>query len=139
MMARSKLFYWYAALVIIFAGLLIVPAPDHATLVKYHISALTLRIITLTLIIPEALIWFAAFFGYSKLKHYSQLIETSKDGRQIAKIARGLLLLAISLPFAAIFSNVLALIAAHSPSFKSACRYFQLRSTDLSAAHLLIH
>jgi hypothetical protein len=119
MSVKSKIFYWYAAFVIAFTLVLLLPAPDSATLVRYHISALGLRLLDATFIIPEALIWFAAFYGYAKLHSYSQLIQTGKDGKQIARLATGLLLLAVGLPVGAILGGILSIIAAHEPSFKN--------------------
>ncbi len=120
MKVKSKIFYWYAAFLITFILLLLLPAPDRATMVRYHLSALGFRVLDFTFIIPEALIWFAAFYGYEKLHSYSQLIRTGKEGRQIAKLARGLLILAVGLPLEAIFSGILSIIATHVPSFKNA-------------------
>ena len=114
---RRRILGAYVVLVIVFSAIVLFPAPDHTTLVKYHLSALAMRLILLTLIIPEAAIWFAAFYGSYKLQRYSQLIKGSEDGRHIARLAHGLLLLAIGLPTAAIVGGTLSIIAAHNPGF----------------------
>jgi len=119
MKVKSKIFYWYVAFLLAFTLLLLLPAPDKATLIKYHLSAAGLRMLDLTFIVPEALIWFAAFYGYEKMQRYSQLIKTGDEGKQIAKLARGLLILAIGLPVNAIFGAILSIIAAHEPAFKN--------------------
>ncbi|MEJ0072491.1 MAG: hypothetical protein WDN27_00110 [Candidatus Saccharibacteria bacterium] len=120
MRLKSRIFYWYSAFVVAFIGLTLFPAPDKATLIRYHITSAELRALDFTIIIPEVLIWFAAFYGYQKLYRYSQLIKASKDGRQIAKLARGLLLLSLGLPITTIIGGILSIIAAHNPGFKSA-------------------
>lgn len=117
---RRKILGAYVTLVLVFTAIMLLPAPDHATLVKYHLTSLALRLILLTLIIPEAAIWFAAFYGSYKLQRYSQLIKESEDGRQIRRLAHGLLLLAIGLPTAAIAGGILSIIAAHHPGFTAA-------------------
>lgn len=117
MKIKSKLFYWYVTLLVLFIALTLIPSPDTATLIKYHLTPLGVRLLDLTVIFPEAIIWFAAFYGYQKIQHYSQLIRTGKEGKQIAKLSRGLLLLAIGLPVIAIMSSILTIIASHHPSF----------------------
>lgn len=113
MRVTSKIFYWYVVFLVVFIALSLVPSPDAAALIKYHLTSLQLRSLQLTLIIPEAAIWYAAFYGYHKLQLYSQTIRAGAEGRQISKLAHGLLLLALSLPVNAILSTVLALIASH--------------------------
>ncbi|HSX30316.1 MAG TPA: hypothetical protein VLE99_00150 [Candidatus Saccharimonadales bacterium] len=119
MKLKSKIFYCYAALVIVFTLLTLLPTPDKATLIKYHLSASGLRFLTLTLLIPEFAIWLAAFYGYAALQRYSRLIHSAADGQQIAKLAQGLFMLAIGLPVSAIVSSVLAIIASHHPPFQA--------------------
>lgn len=116
---KSRIFYWYVAFVLAFICIALIPTPDKATLTKYHLSASSVRILDLTLIIPEAGIWFAAFYGSQKFYRYSQLIKGSKDGPHIAKLSRGLLLLAFGLPIVALTSSILNLIALHHPGFKN--------------------
>ena len=116
---KSKIFYWYTAFVLMFICLVLIPTPDKTTLAKYHLSITGLRILDLSLVIPEAGIWFAAFYGSQRFHHYSQLIKTGKDGPHIAKLSNGLLLLSFGLPIAAIFSSILNIIALHNPDFKS--------------------
>jgi hypothetical protein len=119
MRLKSKIFYWYAAFIVLFAGITLFPAPDKLTLTKYHISSMELKTLQLTIIVFEAVIWYIAFYGYNKLHRYSQLIKAGKEGKQIDKIAQGLLVLSIGLPIAAIVSSALSVIAAHHPSFQA--------------------
>lgn len=120
MKAKSKIFYWYAALVAAYLALALIPAPDHVTLVKYHLTNVSIRLLYVTLFIPLFLIWFAAFYGYRKLYKYKQLIQNNRDGKQVALLTRGLLVLALGLPLSSILSNILNLIARHNVSFTAA-------------------
>jgi hypothetical protein len=120
MNVKSKIFYWYVAFLVLFIGFTLLPAPDAITLAKYHISSLTLRLLGLTFVIPEAIIWYIAFYAYEKIRQYSQLVKVGREGVQIAKIARGLLILSVGLPVAAIFSSMLTLIASHHHEFTAA-------------------
>ena len=117
MKIKSKIFYCYVALVATYIAVMLLPAPDPATLTRYHLSILSLRLLDFTIIIPMAAIWYAAFYGYTKLHAYGQLIKDNKDGKQVARLARGLLTLAIGLPLSSILSNALHVIARDHPSF----------------------
>ncbi|HSX43556.1 MAG TPA: hypothetical protein VLF59_05745 [Candidatus Saccharimonadales bacterium] len=116
---RSKFLYWYSALLAVFTCLTILPAPDKATLVKYHLTTLDVRLLSVTLIIPEAIIWFVALFGAESLQRYSRLIKGGAEGKQVHTLARGLFLLAIGMPLASIFSAALNVVTVHRPSFKA--------------------
>ena len=120
MKVKSKIFYGYAALVLAYLLLSLLPAPDHATLVKYHLTPTSVRLLQLTIIIPLLFIWLVAIYGYQKLFRYSSLIRSDKDGKQIFRMSRGLLILAVGLPLSSILSSLLAIITAHNPGFKPA-------------------
>lgn len=91
-----------------------------ATLHRYHITAGQLRWLDITIILPLAAIWGAAFYGYHKLSTYSRLIRQAKDGRQIAKLTKGVLILVLGLPLNSIISQILKLIGVHHTSFTAA-------------------
>ena len=120
MKVKSRIFYWYAALVIAYLLLSLLPAPDHASLAKYHLTPTSARLLDLTIVIPVLFIWFVAFYGYQRLYRYAALIRSDKDGKQLFRISRGLLILAIGLPLSSILSAIMAVIAAHNPGFKPA-------------------
>jgi len=111
MNVRSKLFFGYLFALIIYAGFTLLPAPSPITLAQYHLSALELRLIDVTIIILLAGIWFAGFYGYAKLRTYSQLIRGSKDGKPVAWLTHGILLLALWLPISMVISAILNYIS----------------------------
>ena len=117
MKLRSRLFYGYATLVIVYCLLTLLPAPDHTTLVKYHLHPAGLRLLDATLLVPIFVMWFAVFYGYSRLHRYSQLIKRERDGRQVVKLANGLLALGLGLPLSSIIGNALTLYARTHPGF----------------------
>jgi hypothetical protein len=117
MKLRSKIFYSYVILVIIYALLTILPEPAKATLSKYHLHPTGVRLLDITIIIPVAVIWFAVFYGYSRLHAYGQLIKANHDGKQIVSLADGLLAFAFGFPVTTIISALLQLIARHHPGF----------------------
>ena len=108
---RSKLFYSYLLFLIVYSGFVLLPAPSPITLAQYHVSALGLRIIYITIILILAAIWFAGFYGYAKLQAYTLLIKRDKDGKQVAKLTKGIFLLVMWLPVSSVVSAVLNYIA----------------------------
>lgn len=120
MKLQSKIFYTYIAFVVVFILISLLPTPAKATIAKYHLSTLQLRLLDLTLIIPLIGIWYAVFYGYDKLQRYSQAIKLNPDGRQIAKLAQGLFVMALGVPLSSIISSGLNIIAQHHSAFTAA-------------------
>lgn len=116
MRIRSKVFISYLLFVLVFTLITLIPTPPALTLHKYHLHPTGARLLDFTLIAPTFVMWFAAFYGYDKLHRYSQLIKKNQDGKQVSRLAYGLLVLAIGLPLESTISSVLKLIAQSHPS-----------------------
>jgi len=112
MAIRSKLFYAYILFVIVYACFTLLPAPNQVTLAEYNVSAATLRLIDVTIILILSAIWLIGLYGYSSLRSYSSLIRNSKDGRQVAKLATGVFWLIIWLPVSSVTSVIFNYFAA---------------------------
>jgi len=125
MKLRSRLFYSYILFVIVYAIFLLLPAPSRVTLRQYHVSALGIRIIDATLLVLLALIWFAGFYGYVKIRAYTQLIRGSKDGEQVAKLAKGIFAIVIWLPVSSSLSSILNYIALRHIGFLPAAKIIE--------------
>lgn len=117
MKIRSKIIYVYIVFVIIYVLITLLPSPDKTALTKYHLRPTGVRLLDLTVMIPELFIWFALLYSYLRLQRYSLLIKNNQDGRQISKLSIGLLVLAIGVPVSAIVSGILAAIARWHPEF----------------------
>lgn len=135
MKVKSKVFYWYAAFVVAYACLTLIPSPDKKTLAHYHLSAASLRLLDLTILIPLIIIWFAAFYGYYKLHAYGRLIKQAKDGRAVMKLSYGLLAMAVGLSASSILSAIFQLISRHYTGFTNAAAII---SNYVTVAYLLI-
>jgi hypothetical protein len=83
----------------------------------YHLSVVQYKIATAALSIPAIAVWFAAFWGYAKLREYSQSIAKSKEGPHFDRLAIGCGWLAWSLPLTTLSSFVLNGIANKWPNF----------------------
>jgi hypothetical protein len=117
MKIRSKLFYCYLFFIIVYSAFTLLPSPSHITLAKYHISAMSLRLIDVTIILLLAGIWFAGFYGYAKLRDYNQLIQGGKDGKAIAWITKGIFVLVLWLPVPNVISTILTYIGLRHHAF----------------------
>lgn len=114
---KSKIFYWYVFFAVVYIAATLLIAPPKATLQQYHLTATSLRLFDLTIIIPIVGIWFAAFYGYARLRTYTELVRRSKDGRHIAKLASGIGILVFGLPISSISKLLLDYIAVHNKGF----------------------
>jgi len=106
-------FYVFAILSATYAVLVLALPVRKLVLEYYHISLLGLRFIELTYLVPQILIWSAAFYGFSKIKEYSKSISKYKDGQEIKYIGFGIGALAIGGPFNAVISTILNAITQY--------------------------
>lgn len=111
----------YVPLLVIFIILYITPiffvSPDPALLSRFNLSTLQLKLISLTLVVFLAIIWYSAFYGFAKFKEYAAKITHSPDGRTFNMLANGLGFLALALPVSALASAALDYIAQMYPAF----------------------
>lgn len=110
---NRKVYYAYAAFVVLYFAITFLTPPDPTVFHKYHLTNVSLRLLSLTVAVPLVGIWLAAFYGFAKLRGYAQPIKGSKDGRQVAKITTGIMILALGLPISAIIAGGLALLVRH--------------------------
>jgi hypothetical protein len=116
----TKLFNSYLIFLVLYALFTLLPKPAAVTLLQYHVSELRYRIIELTVIITLGFIWYVALRGYAQLSAYADLIRTETDGKQVARLSRGVFLIALWLPVSNVLSSILNFIALHHPGFVSA-------------------
>lgn len=112
---RSKAFYTFTVLAIIYASVNLFAAPPRASLQHYHISSTTLRIIDSTFIFPVIAIWFIGLYGFQKLRAYAGYVQDNKEGKQLMELTRGIMVLAWWLPVTSTLSTVLSLQARYHP------------------------
>lgn len=118
MKLRSRLFGLYVLFVGLYAVMLLIAPPPRIAMDRYNLTINQLHLLELTIIIPMAIIWFIAFYGYSKLRAYTDLIKDSKDGKQINRIATGVLILTIGTPFTTVASSIMTVISQDMPNFR---------------------
>ena len=111
---------WCAAVAATYVVLIFVLPGNHATMDYYHLSAFGYRVANAALAIPTIAVWFAAFWGYAKLREYSRAIAISREGPQFARLASGCAWLAWSLPVTTISYFLLNGVANKWPAFHPA-------------------
>lgn len=109
----------FIAAVLIYAFLTLIPAPDQEALQRFDVSATTLRLLSLTVVVPMALIWFAAFYGYQTLHRYQKAVAESEDGQRLVMLTKGIFVLALSLPLTTIISSILNLYTRNRPHLEA--------------------
>lgn len=97
----------FAALAIIYLSLSLAILPDQAILVRYNINSSTARGLQLTIALPLIAVWFIACFGFIRFRHYAKVLGAWREGRALNILAKGLYLLALSLPVTAVVNGLL--------------------------------
>lgn len=109
-MRGSSPLYVFGALILTYLALSLLLPPDPESLARYDLTVSALRMLNLAIVVPLAIIWSIIFYGYLKLRRYSQLIESSPEGGPVAWIARGVMVLVYSLPVTSIVSQLMKYI-----------------------------
>lgn len=112
---RNKIYLLFAGLALLYLGISLATPTDVATLRHYDITADKARFLKLAILLPYIAIWFAAFFGYSELRKYSDLIKDSRDGRPLSTMADGLMIFALIMPVTAITTATTNYFGASTP------------------------
>jgi hypothetical protein len=102
---------------VLYLGLIFVLPVNHVTMQHYNLSVIEYRVVTAVIAIPVILVWFAAFWGYAKLREYSAAIAKSKEGPYFAKLGTGCIWLAWSLPLTTISGAILTGFGDRWPNF----------------------
>lgn len=103
--------YLYVVLVAAYVVLTLVLPPNEVTLKKYDITESQSRLLSLTVVVPVVAIWFAALYGFIRIKNYAQIIKNSNEGEAFNRLADGLMILAFSLPIGGTISAALGYIS----------------------------
>ncbi len=102
--AISRAMTLYSFVAVLYALLIIIMPTNQAAMHAYNLSAFQFRVILFAVSLPSLLVWFAAFWGYAKLRHYAQSVSDTPEGTHFTQLANGAVWLAWSLPMAAIVS-----------------------------------
>jgi len=104
-------------LAVLYIVLIFILPTNHVAMHHYNLSEVEYRIVTATIALPTIAVWFAAFWGYSKLREYSQAIKKTKEGPHFRRLGIGCAWLAWSLPLTTISAFILNGMADKWPNF----------------------
>jgi hypothetical protein len=110
---------WYIILTAIACILALALPPDLQTLQTYHLTSLGYRIVILFLLVPYAIIWYAAFYAFAKLSEYTSLLKNADEETAFRKVVVGMGALAFGMVIPSIISTILNEIASYHHGFKA--------------------
>jgi hypothetical protein len=110
----------YTILVIIYVLLIVLLPANHTIMREHRLTAAEYHVLQLLIALPLTLIWFAAFYGYSKLEEYTLSIHKTAEAVGFTRLTQGCAWIAWSLPIHSIITlNIRVLSDAH-PEIKPA-------------------
>ena len=124
MRKNFKIYAFFGIAVLVYAGLTFGTPPDPEALQRYNMTVLQSRLLSLTIVVPVALIWFLALFGYSVFRDYARSIRKGQDGKAFGNIATGLSVLAVGLPVLTIASTIARIITRNNEALIPASTVF---------------
>lgn len=104
---NKKYFWTFFVLIAIYVTLAFSLPTDPEILKRYDITQSTSRWLNLSIVAPLAIVYFAALYGFLRLRSYSESVKKTKEGPQLYLLSTGLMVLAFSLPINSIFGSVL--------------------------------
>lgn len=103
----KKVYTWlFLALLATYIVLAFILPTDPQTLSKYELSELQARLLNLSVVVPIALIYLSALYGFIHVDNYANKILRTNEGPHFKKLAAGLAILAFSLPVSSILGSL---------------------------------
>jgi hypothetical protein len=116
---RNKYIWSFVFLLTIYVILAFSLPTDPDVLNRYSFSQTEARLLNLTVVVPLLLIYLTALYGFIRFKGYAHSIRDSKEGQPLQIIAKGLMILAFSLPINSVAGSLLSYIKHRHPGFES--------------------
>lgn len=101
----------YVAFIVVYLVLTLELPTNHTAMRSYGLTPLRYHLLFLLVALPFVGIWFAAFYGYVRLRKYAVAIGGAQESRDFQLLATGSGWLAYGLPIAALSSITLNSIA----------------------------
>jgi hypothetical protein len=109
----------YVFLTVLYFGLVLLLPANKMVMAIYNLDAAQYHILLFAILAPYVLIWFAAFYGYAKLRDYAALIRDTNEGEEFSSLSTGLKWLAYGMPIISIISIILNTISNDHSGFHS--------------------
>lgn len=117
--------YNYIGLVITFYLLVLLLPPNYNVMRSYNMTHHEYHILLFIVELPLAIIWFAAFYGYHRLREYSLSIAKTKEGEVFKKLTIGCGWLAWGFVLPSLISLILGALFHYSTSGTTAVIIFE--------------
>lgn len=105
-MRNKKVLWIFIALSLAYLGVSLLTPTESSVLLKYGLSETEARFLKLTITLPIILIWFAAYYGWTKFSNYAHTVRDGKEGPALKKLSDGLLVLIFWLPLTSVGSSL---------------------------------
>lgn len=139
-MGKRRYWYFFLGSIVAYVAIAFSTPPDPEVLERYDISAGAARLVNLTVIGPLVAIWFAAFYGFTKLKEYAYAVRNSKEGPSFNTLSNGLMISVLSFPLNSAISAALGYLAQRNPDLLPATtiiRNYLALAFSLAAFYLI--
>jgi hypothetical protein len=103
----GRVLRWCSLLTIVYIAAVFALPYNNITVKSYHFSSFEYSIAVLMVNLPVIAVWFFAFWGYAKLRQYSEAIRKTREGKYFYRLSVGLAWLAWSMPIISITSHIL--------------------------------
>lgn len=87
----------YVVLVVTYFALLFLLPASKVAMHNYHLSTTAYHVLLSVVELPLAVMWVAAFYGYTRLRQYANVIAKTPEGAGFLKLTRGFQWLALTL------------------------------------------
>jgi hypothetical protein len=103
----KKTYVWaFLVLLAVYIVLAFTLPSDPQVLSKHGLTQLNARLLNLTVVVPIALIYLTALYGFIHVDNYATKIHDTKEGPHFKNLALGLMILVFSLPVTAILGSL---------------------------------
>ncbi|HEX8227492.1 MAG TPA: hypothetical protein VF572_06515 [Candidatus Saccharimonadales bacterium] len=105
----------FVALLVIYIILAFALPGDPGVLKKYGLSTVGSRLLNLTIVLPIAAIYLAGLYSFIRIRDYADKISKTKEGPAFDTLAKGVMVLAYSLPINSIISSYASYVRHANP------------------------
>lgn len=114
------IFRHFFGIILLYIVLIFTLPASSTVMERYNLAPEQYHILLFLVLLPNMLIWFAAFFGYAKLKQYTSILIKSPEHEDFSLITKGVKYLAFGMPIVSIVAICLYSITHSHQGFNPA-------------------
>lgn len=116
----------FGALVTLYLFLNIFFDPDARIAERFQFQQGNIKLLSYTVSVPQTIIWVVAFYGFIKIREYSNSIGDTVDGEGFSRISKGLGILSFGLPLDSLIATLFGYYLADNPQNKDELDFLNL-------------